>query len=485
MDDNKICFITCVNNEILYAKCLDFLNRLIVPPDITVEYKALQEASSMCDGYNEAMTESDAKYKVYLHQDAYITYPYFIHRLINLFKERSIGLVGMIGSRTLPESCVWWESKDKYGWVIDTSDGFQREQKYLTCAKNKYEEVVAIDGMLMATQYDVPWRADLFDGWHFYDVAQCLEFRRAGYKIVVSVLPCSQVTHDCGIVNHTGYLKYRDILKAEYGEELLKINGKRISTMANDFSAHNVILDDGTYTVSSEAPPLPSRPWYKSAKRSLMLAFGNELAGRSIVDLGCLTGGYTLEFARLGMDALGIEARQSNFDNCIFVKNGVNLPTLRFAHDTVWNLEKYGKFDAVFCCGLFYHLDRPREFLRLMSSCCNKIILIQTHFSTIEAIEKFNLSPLMKHEGLPGRWFSDRQPGISIEKLEKMKWASWENATSFWVQREHLIEEIYNNGFDMVFEQYDCLAPDISESMTQGYYKTDNRCLFVGIRIGV
>jgi len=253
-DDNKICFITCVNNEILYAKCLDFLNRLIVPPNITIEYKALRETSSMCDGYNKAMTESDARYKVYLHQDAYITYPYFIHRLINLFKERSIGLVGMIGSRTLPESCVWWESKDKYGWVIDTSDGFQREQKYLTCAKNKYEEVAAIDGLLMATQYDVPWRADLFDGWHFYDVAQCLEFRRAGYKIVVSVLPCSQVTHDCGIVNHTGYLKYRDILKAEYGEELLKIlESRRAATAGARFIAprshdmHNVILLTNNY----------------------------------------------------------------------------------------------------------------------------------------------------------------------------------------------------------------------------------------------
>ena len=222
-DDNKICFITCVNNETIYAKCLDFLNRLIVPPNVAVEYKAVREASSMCEGYNKAMAESDARYKVYLHQDAYITYPYFIHRLRNIFEERAIGMVGMIGAQTLPESCVWWESKDKCGWVTDTSPGFPIEQKYLKRAKNKYEEVAAIDGLLMATQYDITWRADLFDGWHFYDVAQCFEFRRVGYKVVTPVLPCSQVMHDCGIVDHTGYLKYRDILKAEYGAEILKI----------------------------------------------------------------------------------------------------------------------------------------------------------------------------------------------------------------------------------------------------------------------
>jgi len=219
-DDRKICFITCVNNEYLYEKCLDYLKRLNVPSGITVEYKAVRDASSMCEGYNKAITESDARYKVYLHQDAYITYSYFIHRLLKLFEERTIGLAGVIGTNTLPDSCVWWESeyKYKYGRVIESSAGFFIELEYPM--RNKYEEVIAIDGLLMATQYDLPWRMDLFDGWHFYDISQCLEFRRAGYKTVVPAQPCSQVTHDCGVVSRTDYFKYRDIFKAEYGAEI-------------------------------------------------------------------------------------------------------------------------------------------------------------------------------------------------------------------------------------------------------------------------
>ena len=43
--------------------------------------------------------------------------------------------------------------------------------------------VQAIDGLLMATQYDIPWREDLFQGFHFYDVSQSLEFQKAGYLI--------------------------------------------------------------------------------------------------------------------------------------------------------------------------------------------------------------------------------------------------------------------------------------------------------------
>ena len=178
----------------------------------------------MCEGYNQAMMESDARYKVYLHQDTYITYSYFIHRLLKLFEERTIGLAGVIGARTLPESYIWWESNNKYGRVIESSPGFLRELKYPLNIKNKYEEVIALDGLLLATQYDIPWRTDLLNGWHFYDIAQCMEFRRAGYKVVVPTQPCSQVTHDCGIVNHANYFKYRDIFKEEYVAKLLEFS---------------------------------------------------------------------------------------------------------------------------------------------------------------------------------------------------------------------------------------------------------------------
>lgn len=176
--------------------------------------------------------------------------------------------------------------------------------------------------------------------------------------------------------------------------------------MSTEFTAHNVRLDDGTFTLPSVGDDMSLDPWFKSAKRALLFAFGGTLSGRRIVDLGCLEGGYTAEFARLGMDALGIEARQTNFENCMVVKNGVNLPNLNFAHDTVWNLADYGMSDAIFCCGLLYHLDRPRAFLQLASGLCRKIILIQTHYSTAVPIEKFNLSEMSINEGLPGRWFS-------------------------------------------------------------------------------
>lgn len=68
------------------------------------------------------------------------------------------------------------------------------------------------------------------------------------------------------------------------------------------------------------------------------MLFSEGFTGKRIVDLGCLEGDYTVEFARSGFDALGIEVRQGNFENCQRVKAGTNLSTLEFARDDVLNL---------------------------------------------------------------------------------------------------------------------------------------------------
>jgi SAM-dependent methyltransferase len=253
---------------------------------------------------------------------------------------------------------------------------------------------------------------------------------------------------------------------------------------ASSSTDRDIRSDDGAPATPSSQRDKSQHPWFKSAKRALLLAFPAGLVGRRIVDLGCLEGGYTIEFARLGMAALGIEVRQSNFDKCIAAKATTGLSNLNFAHDTVWNLAKYGEFDAIFCSGLLYHLDRPREFIRLASSVCKTICLYQTHFATEWEIKMFELSKIAENEGLKGRWYKEHAQ-VSEEELEALNWASWDNQRSFWLMREDLVGSIHANGFDMVFEQYDCLPSPLSAAMTTGYYKTDNRCMFVGIRTGV
>ena len=53
-----------------------------------------------------------------------------------------------------------------------------------------------VDGLLMVTAYDLPWREEWFDGWDFYDASQSFEFRKAGYKVVVPVQKSYWYVHD-------------------------------------------------------------------------------------------------------------------------------------------------------------------------------------------------------------------------------------------------------------------------------------------------
>jgi hypothetical protein len=98
------------------------------------------------------------------------------------------------------------------------------------------------------------------------------------------------------------------------------------------------------------------------------------------------------------------------------------------------------------------------------------------------AADKFNLSAIARHEGLEGRWYTEYLEQPTDTFMETQRWSSWGNQKSFWIRREHLIGAINTAGFDLVLEQFDGLGPDIATSMTEGFYKTDRRGMFVGIK---
>ena len=156
MNNKKVCFITCVNDMEMYNECVKYLSYLEVPGDYQVDNIYIEDAVSMTQGYNEAMKASDAKYKVYLHQDVFIINKNFIYDIINIFnKNENIGLIGVAGARVLPTNGVWWESGNKCGKVYDSHTG-KMELLDLGDIREDYESVQGIDGLIMITQYDVP-----------------------------------------------------------------------------------------------------------------------------------------------------------------------------------------------------------------------------------------------------------------------------------------------------------------------------------------
>jgi SAM-dependent methyltransferase len=227
------------------------------------------------------------------------------------------------------------------------------------------------------------------------------------------------------------------------------------------FTAHNIVLDDGTQTLPARLP-VAENGICQAALRDLELAFpGLDHHSRSqveVADLGCLEGGYAAAFARAGYDVTGIEARTENFTCCQYVARKLALPNLRFGKaDVRAVMAEPDEWDAVFACGILYHLENPVAFLHQLGKVTRRLLIVQSHFS---------VRPDAEHEGRSGHWYAE---GAT-------RWSAWKNEKSFWLAKPDLMTAMRDAGFDLVFEQ-----ADFREDITA--CDSDDRSMFVGVKI--
>ncbi|MDE6568617.1 MAG: glycosyltransferase family protein [Lachnospiraceae bacterium] len=218
---DKISFIICTNQPDYLDECKRYIQELIIPHGYSIEVIPITGASSMTAGYNQGMYQTDAKYKVYLHQDVFILNRNFISETLEIFQHNDkIGMIGMVGTKRLPDNACMWTTPMRTGalrsCVLSTVDDYFN----LPVSPSKgFAPVQAVDGLLIMTQYDIPWREDLDLGWDFYDVSQSLEFARQGYRIVVPYQATPWVLHDNGFLHLGGYHTARKKFLLEYFPE--------------------------------------------------------------------------------------------------------------------------------------------------------------------------------------------------------------------------------------------------------------------------
>ena len=199
-ESRRVAFITCVTDEEQYATCRRHLRALEVPTGFSVEYVAVRGAPSMAAGYEAARRASQARYKVYLHQDVYVVHRGFLYELIRLFQTYPrLGMVGVVGATRLPASGVWFVNNPLhcYGrvWEYRRPGGpagllgrANRRRLHLMCFRSfvgDYLPAVAVDGLLVATQYDLPWRDEL-GGFDLYEQVHALQYIRAGLEVGIA-----------------------------------------------------------------------------------------------------------------------------------------------------------------------------------------------------------------------------------------------------------------------------------------------------------
>ena len=222
-DEHKIAVITCVNDEAMYQQMVASCQQLDLPAGMELEMLPVRGAVSMCSGYNEGMRTSAAKYKLYLHQDMLLLRQDILTVMLDhLARHDEVGMIGLAGNRYWCENAIWWEDQARYMHVIQRGGSIVGEQRYAVGNMvTDWQPMSMLDGFFLMTQYDIPWREELFHGWHFYDISQCVEFRRKGYQIEVPRQEEPWCIHYCGAKDlDLNYHYWRQIFLYHYRRDL-------------------------------------------------------------------------------------------------------------------------------------------------------------------------------------------------------------------------------------------------------------------------
>lgn len=229
MNPNKFAFIICTNNETFLNECITYIHLLEIPEGYDVELLTITEATSMTSGYNDGMLSTDAKYKIYIHQDVFLFNRHFLADILSIFQTDShIGMIGMVGYSSVSANGCMWQTPSLAG--IYPFYGTAQAYPHADYSTYRYDvindgisDVALIDGLCMITAYDLPWNTEELTGWDFYDAFQSMEFLLHGYRVVVPNQTLPWFLHDDGVfLSLWNYDKYRQLFIRKYNQYLGK-----------------------------------------------------------------------------------------------------------------------------------------------------------------------------------------------------------------------------------------------------------------------
>ncbi len=95
---------------------------------------------------------------------------------------------------------------------------------------------------------------------------------------------------------------------------------------------------------------------------------------RRILELGSLEGAHTVQLAaRPGVEeVVAIEGRAANIRKAELVTRLLEVRNVRYVEanlETTDLLAQFGRFDAIFCSGLLYHLPEPWKLIEQFPQC--------------------------------------------------------------------------------------------------------------------
>lgn len=190
---DKVAFILYGDTDLILSENLHYIQSLIMPEGIEVEAYTLSAQNGIREAFEAGRLQSDAKYKVYLDQNAYVIDKQFLVKTLGVFRQNpQLGALGVRG---------YYQNEEKNITEL-IGNNLHRQYGYgLTIApltegdKRGVIPVMALDWHCVITGVDTPWNGD--DG--NFHIVKSVELRHMGYETAVMIDNNPMVLFDNGI----------------------------------------------------------------------------------------------------------------------------------------------------------------------------------------------------------------------------------------------------------------------------------------------
>jgi len=230
--------------------------------------------------------------------------------------------------------------------------------------------------------------------------------------------------------------------------ETIRAEKDSLESLYGPWTAHNVRLADGVYTMSGS--PTGDEVKLRRVTQIVSDVFGGRFEDLRVLDLACLEGMYALELARRGAVVVAIEGRETNLEKARFAARVLGLE-VDFQLGDVRDLspERHGEFDLVLALGILYHLDAPDlfTFVERLGEVCSHALVVDTHVAR-------SGRETHAHDGhvYRGHHLVEHDPESTQKERLKAVWSSLDNVSSFALTRPSLESLLARCGFTSVYE---------------------------------
>jgi SAM-dependent methyltransferase len=113
----------------------------------------------------------------------------------------------------------------------------------------------------------------------------------------------------------------------------------------------------------------------------LLQSQNGALRGKSVLDIACNSGFWSLQCALLGAEVVGFDGRAELIEQANLIRRIVGLSNVEFRVLDYWDMSPQtlgGTFDIVLNLGILYHLPKPLEALESTMRMSRDVVLLDT-----------------------------------------------------------------------------------------------------------